>query len=180
VNRPHIYGASPSEWLHFDWGLDLTADLLPVVSNPNATISPGSSLKALGKTPSLYNSNGLVVGIRRWTQRITTSAEIADWEKQPDYGICIQTRRLRAIDIDVDDRDRANEIATYLQRKMGVKTYRRWRENSGKCLLAFMCPGTFSKRVFKVKGGGQVEFLADGQQFVAVGTHPSGVKYQWS
>jgi hypothetical protein len=180
VSRPQAYGATPSDWLHFDWGLDLTEDLLPVVSNPNAKISPKSSLKALGKTPSVYNSQGLVVGIPNWTKRITTAEEIDEWERQPDYGICIQTRRLRAIDIDVDDPDRAREITAFLQRNMGVKTYRRWRENSGKCLLAFMCPGTFSKRAFKVKGGGQVEFLADGQQFVAVGTHPTGVRYQWS
>jgi hypothetical protein len=180
VSRPEIWGAFPSEWVHFDWGLDLTADMLPVVSNPNAKISPGSSLRALGKTPSIYNAEGLVVGIRKWTQRVTTSEEILKWEKVPDYGICIQTRRLRAIDIDVDDPERAQEIAAYLEKNMGVKTWRRWRENSGRLLLAFMCPGTFSKRVMKIKGGGQVEFLADGQQFVAAGTHPSGARYKWS
>ena len=27
--------------------------------------------------------------------------------------------------------------------------------------------------------GGLVEFLATGQQFVALGTHPSGVRYEW-
>jgi len=179
MSRPNNYGALASDWVHFDWGLDLTADLLPVVSNPNAKISPLSSLKALGKTPSLYNARGLVVGIPNWTKRITTSEEIAEWEKEPDYGICIQTRRLRAIDIDVEDRDLAMEIVRSFENKVGAKLPRRWRENSGKCLLAFMCPGTLSKRAFKVKGGGQVEFLADGQQFVAFGTHPSGVRYQW-
>ena len=137
--RPNNYGALSADWAHFDVWLGLTADLLPVLEL-NAKISSLSSMKALGKTPSIYNAQGLVVGIRNWTQRVTTSEEIAEWEKEPDYGICIQTRRLRAIDIDVDDPERAQEITASLEKNMGVKTWRRWRENSGKCLLAFMCP----------------------------------------
>lgn len=180
MSRPNHYGALASDWAHFGQGLGLAADLLPVVSNPNAKVSPLSSLKTLGKTPSVYNSSGLVVGIPKWTQRSTTSEDIAEWEKQPDYGICVQTRRLRAIDIDVEDAELALRIVARFEENFGRKLPRRWRENSGKCLLIFNCPGTFSKRAFKVEGGGQVEFLADGQQFVAVGTHPSGVRYQWS
>jgi predicted P-loop ATPase len=39
-------------------------------------------------------------------------------------------------------------------------------------------PGEFGKRVIKVDGG-MIEFLANGQQFIAAGTHPSGDRYQW-
>ena len=49
------YGATPDDWLHLDLALGLTADLLPVVSNPGAIISENSTLKAIGKTPSRYN-----------------------------------------------------------------------------------------------------------------------------
>ena len=173
------FGATPEDWAHFDLVLGLTADLLPVVSNPNAKISGLSSLKALGKSPSLYNRSGEAVGLPRWTSRITTAKEIAEWAKQPDYGICIQTRNVRAIDIDVDDPRKAAAIVDRLQESAGQQLPRRWRENSGKCLLVAVVPGVIQKRSIKVDGG-QVEFLGTGQQFVAIGTHPSGVRYQWS
>ncbi|EKM5824266.1 hypothetical protein PU342_004757, partial [Salmonella enterica] len=54
-----IWGATPDEWFHFDLVLGRTDQLLPVVCNPGATISPNSKLKMLGKTPSLYNRDRL-------------------------------------------------------------------------------------------------------------------------
>lgn len=50
--------------------------------------------------------------------------------------------------------------------------------NSSKFLLAFRLEGEFTKRRFKTQHG-IVEFLAAGQQFIACGTHPSGVRYEW-
>jgi hypothetical protein len=171
------WGAPPEAWAHFV-KLGFLADLLPVVSNPEARISPLSTLKGLGKTPSVYNRDGLVIGVGKWTDRQTTAEDVARWSANPDYGICVQTRRLRAIDIDVDDHEKAHEIARHFERSLGKLLARRWRKNSGKCLLAFTMPGDFHKRSFKVEGG-LVEFLANGQQFVAVGTHPSGARYEW-
>ena len=83
MSRPNNYGALAADWAHLELWLGLTADLLPVVSNPNAKISPLSSLKALGKTPSIYNAQGLVVGIPNWTKRITTSEVCSGVEKGP-------------------------------------------------------------------------------------------------
>ena len=54
----------------------------------------------------------------------------------------------------------------------------RFRENSGKCLLAFELPGEYGKGVLKVAGG-IVEFLANGQQCVVAGAHSSGARYEW-
>ena len=45
-------GATREEWLHFDMLLGLGADLLPVISNPDAAISRNSSMQSTGKTPS--------------------------------------------------------------------------------------------------------------------------------
>ena len=70
------FGASADEWAHFDLVLGLTADLLPVVSNPAAQIGERSSLKALGKTPSLYNARREAVGIKGWTSKQSTGAEV--------------------------------------------------------------------------------------------------------
>jgi hypothetical protein len=170
-------GASPDDWQHLDMVLGLTQDLLPVVSNPQATIDPDSTMKGLGKTPSRYNAAGNAVGFGQWTQHITTPEEIARWAKQKDYGICIQTRRLRAIDIDVTDPEAAQAVAEAVERLVG-QLPARTRNNSPKLLLAFECTGELTKRKFKSQHG-IVELLATGQQFIAVGTHPSGARYQW-
>lgn len=170
------YGASPEEWLHFDMLLGLTEDLLPVVSNPSARISPQSSMKGLGKTPSLYNGQRSVAGFVQWTSHHTTAEEIDRWSKEPDYGICIQTRNVRALDLDITDGTLAGRIRDRCLARGSFPA--RIRQNASKCLLAFRLRGEFVKRKFAAAHG-IVEFLASGQQFVAVGTHPSGARYEW-
>ena len=131
-------GANESDWDNLDLIQGLTTDLLPVVSNQEATISPKSAMKALGKTPSKYNGEGQVVGISKWTSRESTSAEVTQWQSEGDYGICLQTRRVRAFDIDVSDPTKAAAIRAFLIEKLGAMPMR-YRENSGNCLLACIC-----------------------------------------
>lgn len=169
------YGASAEDWAHLDVLLGLTADLLPVVSNPNATISPNSSIKSLGKLPSQYNGQRYVSGFPNWTQHQSTADEIAKWSKEEDYGICIQARAVRAIDIDVGDADTVSAIRKHI-RPFGLPC--RYRQNSSKVLIAFRCEGDYAKRKITTANG-IIEFLANGQQFVACGTHPSGARYEW-
>lgn len=169
-------GAAPDEWQHFDLVLGLTQDLLPVVSNPRAVVAPDSTLKALGKTPSRYNGARQAVGFGKWTAHATAPAEIASWSRERDYGICIQTRRVRALDVDVDDPELAGRIAAHLGH-LGLPMRR--RDNAAKFLLAFELPGELFKRRVKCANG-MIELLATGQQFIAVGMHPSGVRYEWA
>lgn len=171
------YGARPEDWQHLD-RLGLGSDLLPVVSRPGATISPKSSMKQLGKTPSQYNGGQMVVGISRWTDHQASDAELKRWMREPDYGICIQTRLVRALDIDVANEAIAAAIVKAARQELGIDLPIRRRPNTGKCLLAFRLAGDFPKRVMKVEGG-MIEFLGDGQQFIAVGTHTSGARYEW-
>lgn len=171
------YGATPEEWGHFGLYLGETNNLLPVVSNPNAKISPNSTLKEKGKVPSLYNAQGEVVGISDWTSQVSSYADIKKWGLNKDLGICIQTKTVRALDIDVPDRLSAMKIVNFIKDK-GYDFPMRMRENSGKCLLIFKLPGEMAKRTLQVEGG-IIEFLATGQQFIAAGTHTSGVRYEW-
>lgn len=173
------FGASHEEWLHFDVGLGLTSDLLPVVSSPNAVISKHSTLKSIGKTPSRYNNAGLAVGIPNWTRITTNSAQIENWATNSDYGICIQTRHVRAIDVDVSDPVLAAEIKTYIASHTNVNLPCRFRANSSKFLCIFAMPGNFTKQIIRLDDHNIIEFLANGQQFIAAGTHPSGERYQW-
>src|SRR5690242_3048364 len=66
------YGASPEEWKHFAEALALRDDLLPVVSNPSAPIAPDSTLEQLGKTPSRYDRQRRVWGIKKWNEKVIT------------------------------------------------------------------------------------------------------------
>jgi len=158
--------------------LGLGSDLLPVVSNPGAVISPDSKMKELGKTPSRYNPKGQAVGIPGWTDHQASDADLARWAKDGDLGICLQTRTVRALDIDVADFDLSKNIRAFILMHLGQALPCRSRANSGKLLLAFTLPGDMPKRKMVVEGG-IVEFLATGQQFIAVGTHPSGTRYEW-
>ncbi len=178
LKKPQRRGATLEDWFAFDLGMGLTADLLPVVSNPDAKISPNSRMKALGKTPSLYNSSGHVVGIPKWTERQSKGDDIERWSQQPDYGICLQTRDVRAIDIDLEDKATVDRVLALAEKHLGFKAPLRFRADSNKCLIAFILPGDYTKRILPV-GDERIEFLATGQQFVACGTHPKGARYEW-
>jgi len=169
-------GAQPSDWAAWQ-ALGLMADLLPVVSDQTAAISPNSKMTTLGKTPSTFNRDGHAVGVPGWTSAQSTGAHVAQWAKDGRLGICVQTRNVRAIDIDISDPAIARQIADLIEMDVGKMPMRK-RSNSGKCLLVFKMSGDFAKRVIKTPDG-IIEFLATGQQFIAVGTHTSGVRYEW-
>ncbi|MEE9356588.1 MAG: VapE domain-containing protein [Methylococcaceae bacterium] len=173
------YGATPENWFLLDTVLGLTEDLLPVVSHPKAKISERSSLKDLGKVPSVFNGKYEVVGIAKWTQKKTHAAEIAEWMGQHDYGICVKTGHIMAFDIDITDNALSERVTAFIQGMIGTTAALRYRDDSAKCLIAFECE---SDNLFKRKvpvGEEIIEFLATGQQFVAYGTHPKGERYQW-
>ena len=171
------WGATLEEWQHFDQCLKLTEDLLPVVSNLDAELSPFSKMRDKGKTPSTYNKSNKVIGFTDWTSYKAESKDIKTWQGNPDYGICLQTRNIRAFDVDVDDKELAGVINNFIN-ALGYNLPKRMRANSGKHLFAFRVDGVLAKRVLNVDGG-IIEFLAEGQQFIAAGTHKSGVRYEW-
>lgn len=178
INATGPWGATPADWDHLTFVLGLTEDLLPVVSNPDAPISPRSKLASKGKVPSLYNGEGLLVGMKDWTAKKTADADVRKWRPISDYGICVQTRQVRAIDVDVTDADMARAIKARVAELLGVALPCRTRGNASKFLLAFDMAGVFPKRIIKTEHG-NIEFLGNGQQFIAIGTHPSGVRYVW-
>lgn len=170
------YGATDSQWqLLIDAGL--AGDLLPVVSKPGMPISPRSTLKETGKVPSVLNVQNEVVGIPGWNDMIVSERDIDRWRSKAEYGVCIRTKHLRAFDIDVPDAAAAQKIEDLIQKHhlMPVRS----RRDSGKRLLACFIEGDLAKRVIKVDGG-IVEFLAEGQQFIAFGMHQKGAMYEWT
>ena len=168
-------GASLKDWAHFT-SLGLMADLLPVVSDPTVSISPLSKMRALGKTPSIINAQGMAAGVPAWTSRLSDEQDLARWSKDSRLGISLQTRLVRAIDVDIEDEDVAAQVRLVLNTLYDLPS--RTRSNSSKFLLLFKYEGELFKRRFDTHGGA-IELLATGQQFIAVGTHPSGVRYEW-
>lgn len=175
------WGATPDEWAHFDLILGLGEDLLPCVSNPHAPIAPKSALRDLGKVPSILNANGEAVGLANWTERRASDVALARWAAQPDYGICLQTREVRALDIDIPDPKMCSVVLASLCERFPWFSFlpMRFRTDSPKCLFLFRMPGKFSKSIIRLPDESIIEFLANGQQCVLIGTHPDGERYLW-
>lgn len=57
----------------------------------------------------------------------------------------------------------------------------RYRDNSNKCLYLLAVGGDYRKRIHRLTdGNGIIEPLAEGQQAVVAGTHPSGARIEWA
>ena len=173
-------GATAQDWAHFATTLGLESDLLPTVVNAAAKRSPHSKVEDFSKVPSDYNAQGLARGIADWPSHVATARDIARWSKVPDLGICLISRSVRALDIDVNDAAIAHAIREYIERVAGTLP-RRTRSNSGRMVLAFRMSGEHPKRAFALKGrpADKVEFLGTGNQFVIAGQHKSGARLEW-
>jgi hypothetical protein len=137
-------GATADEWFHFDFVLGLGGNLLPCVpAGAGVRVLAGSALEGkVGKIPSQFNHQGLAHGLPAWQKREIMSNEIVAWSKDPRLNICVRTGPISgvyALDIDVDDRAKAEEIVRAIEAIAGPLP-KRWRENSGKCLLLFRMP----------------------------------------
>jgi RecA-family ATPase len=85
---------------------------------------------------------------------------------------------LRAVDIDVDDRNIAGQLRALAQDMLG-DTIIRTRENSGRCLLPYRAAEGSPRKKTLPGQHGKIEILGEGQQFVAHGVHPSGAQLRW-
>lgn len=177
-------GATQKDWYWFDFVLGLGAHLLPCVpAAPDVKVVAGSALQGkVGKIPSAFNSSGEAHGLLEWQKRPILSNEVALWSKDPRLNICVRTgpiSNVYAFDIDIDDENQAAQAFGLLG---GMWPGVRCRPNSFKMLVPFLMEEPCKKRKIKLDNtpkGPAIELLADGQQFVAAGSHSSGVRYQW-
>jgi hypothetical protein len=180
-------GASPDDWTHFDFVLGLGANLLPCVpASPDVKVQEGSQLAGkVGKIPSMFNGRGEAHGLTEWQKRDIMPSEVAEWSHDPRLNMCVRTGPISgiyALDIDIDD-ERADDVHEFFGRTINCLPLPvRSRDNSAKRLLMFRMEEPCKKRKIKLDDnprGPAIECLADGQQFVACGTHSSGVRYRW-
>jgi hypothetical protein len=180
-------GATPEDWAHFDFVLGLGSNLLPCVPfSVDVKVQEGSAIEGkVGKIPSQFNGRGEAHGLTGWQKREIAPSEVACWSKDPRLNLCVRTGPISGIyafDIDIDD-ERSFNVMHRIEDGSGKRVFpMRTRENSLKRLLMFRMEGPCKKRKIKLDEnprGPAIELLADGQQFVACGTHSSGVRYRW-
>jgi hypothetical protein len=161
------------------------SELLPIIP-PGAPIADGSKVSPenAGKVPG-QKRNGVWWGFGgSWPQeQQTTLDEIKQWHKD-GASVGLQTRIFVAIDIDVENAQRAAEFEEAALRILGPAPVR-YRENSNRRLLLYRIKdGEPPLRKVSVKymdGEAKelVEQLGHGQQCVVEGPHTSGGEYLW-
>jgi hypothetical protein len=179
-------GATPEDWFQFDFVLGLGGNLLPCVpAAPDVRVVKGSQLEGkAGKIPSQFNRDGEAHGLKDWSKREIMSAEVQQWSADPRLNICVRTGPISgvyALDIDINS-DQAGAVRSAVAEVFGTELPTRSRANSQKVLLAFRMESPCKKRKIKLDSkpaGPAIELLADGQQFVAAGSHSSGCRYRW-
>jgi hypothetical protein len=188
-------GATSEDWAHFDSVLGLGGHLLPCVpgkqdgddfvpADPYIKVQEGSAIEGkVGKIPSAINGYGEAHGLTGWQKRDITPYEVTQWSLDSRLNMCLRTGPISgvyALDIDIDQFKLVDDIDRILTTWAYLPA--RTRENSFKRLYVFRMEESCKKRKIKLdaeKRGPAIELLADGQQFVACGTHSSGVRYQW-
>lgn len=186
-------GATPHEWAWLASQDILARWTLPVVSNLNLKISPQSSLKSPGKTPSVKNRRGEIIGITGWTTAPETTPQQLDaWSRDPDLGACVRTGHdgLLAIDCDVSEPALAAGIEQLFINTCHINPQEFTKRQRGTARWATLVHLTDRdtpepKRIYELVGTeGEkrevLEILGTGQQLVCAGTHPSGKRYSWT
>lgn len=174
------YGATSEEWDAF---IALAKpDLLPYLADPRVAIEHYSRVTPGSKTPGrVLPSTGKGVGMLGWPKHVATDGHLIEWRADPRHGICLITRNIRAVDVDVADQDQANRIAEFIQDFLGTDLPLRTRADSGKRTLLYRIADAKEplRKWIVPTPHGPIEFLFDGQQTVVAGRHPQGARYEW-
>lgn len=181
-------GASQDDWFNFDFNLGLGGNLLPCVpAGDDVRVLAGSALAGkVGKIPSQFNHAGEAHGLTGWQRREIMSNEVATWSQDRRLNLCVRTGPISgvyAFDVDVEDYGTSNSVRSHLLELFpDYNVSIRERANTAKFLIAFRMEESCKKRKIKLDDspkGPAIELLADGQQFVACGSHSSGSRYLW-
>lgn len=166
-----------------------TADVGSVETSPTTSPRNMDAARFLGNPK--YGAEAVPVPkmskhptVKGWpTLQFSDEARAAWIEAGTDLGL--RTRFFPTIDVDIDDPKLVavvNSYLTTLAESQGAKLLIRTRPGSVR--MSFTCrldpfAEPFSKMRQKLKGGGAVEILADGQMVKLIGTHPgSGKLYE--
>lgn len=175
------WGATQSDWDSL--AQIAPEDVWPTVNHPGLTVAktrndPGGykSEGLFAKTPSQVTADNLVVRIPAWTKLQSNERQRDIWRNNPDLGFGVVCRMIKAIDIDIEDEDFADEVDDAICDYLDITLPARRREGSGSRVLLYRLEAeerTRKKRVVKT-GSGAIEFLFDKQFVSLAGVHRSG------
>lgn len=191
-----VWGASQADWKKFS---DLVLeDVRPIACNPNLITlkshKEGGSEPAgerYLKIPSRKYEGQFVGGFTGWPSYDTTAEDIADWSSDSDMGFGFVGRTLKAIDIDIEDPELAEEVDDFACAYFNADLPYRWRVNSPRRMLVYRLANPESgrkKRTITLRYQGihhdaahppKVEFLFDLSFIAACGRHKSGEMQKW-
>lgn len=184
-------GATREQWDAFAQ-LNLP-DLVPIIADLSVQMAPTSEITApTGKLVSRIlpadhpDHPNMGIGIIGWNKPSYRCTSVHDWCDDPRLNIGMVCRRIKVIDIDVPDPDRAFEVEDLIRDHLApigeFLPLRSRSGESGKCALLYRLSGGpefLKKNVVSVGGSNRVEFLGDKQQSVMAGRHPDGDYYIW-
>jgi hypothetical protein len=143
------------------------------------------SLKIAGFDP--LPANGKAVYLEQWSTKVDIEmSEILEWEKSRpnDTNTGINARRTPALDVDIHDAKVAYAVEEHIRERFADRGLILRRTGAPpKFLVPFRTDVPFAKFIAKVIAPDgtteKLEFLCDGQQYLAFGVHPSGKRYRW-
>lgn len=185
---------SKTAWLHFahEFG---PANIVPIAQTSEGV---ESTLPAgvIGKVPSHFNRDGVIVGYHDWQTGRATPADLKRWQADGRYGFGVILGQplpsggvAVCVDVDTENEEHQAKVYELITAKIGGRVAMRVRENSNRraYVLRVTCEKAINKRVMTLRKadkaagikGEAIEFLATGQQFAAWGRHPSGAELEW-
>jgi putative DNA primase/helicase len=155
-------------------------DLVCVIP-PGAQLNPSSTIlpNQLGKVPGILRADGTWTGYN-WQTSETSLQDCVRWMQQ-GANVGLRTARFPAVDIDVLDETLSSRIEQLAREVLGPAPTRVGL--APKRLMLYRTDAPFSRMRMRISDGhtdALIEVLGRGQQFVAAGTHPSGLTYSWS
>ena len=151
--------------------------IIPVIPPLAPLANPANRALASerGKAPGLKGKSGRWYGWAKWR---TDPAPPLDDMDSWGANLGLRCDHLRALDIDCTDEELTAALVALARHVLGPAKVRIGR--APKALLLFAAKGTLTKRRLAFGDGHAIEVLAEGQQFVAAGTHPVTMRpYEW-
>ena len=153
-------------------------DLVSVIP-PGAELAPGTKINpnSLGKVPGMM----YLAGWAGYSWQNSEGSFVAAEIDESGANVGLRARYFPGLDIDSDDDDLTVIIVNFLRETLGPAPCR--MSTGARRLFVYRTDVPFKKRVLDItqKDGSThaVEMLAEGQQYLIYGTHPSGSQYNF-
>ena len=139
-------------------------DIIPVIP---------PKIDGRGQKPGYFDGN-VWRTLPKWRDGIP-NPDVVSWDKW-GANVGILGKNFPSFDLDIDDESLIQDIANVI---LAVYPFAPMRRSGGRLLFMFKLKGKSFKYHSLTSKKGNVEVLADGQQYLIGGEHKSGNRYRW-